>query len=853
MTTETTTSTEDGAPPAESGRLANVRRYLDRAGRPALLIAAGVLVMLPVVGMIWYFSQGEAVDEAALHAEAVELIHSEKSAARERARRIASWLQQQEWKDPAFPGGIDYVLGLAEFHRARADDDGKAHEHYLEAARLLSAAEGQALDASLRPQWSFATGISLYHLGRYSRALPLLQEALTAWDPGFVQVSECLSDIYLDQNTPASLELALQLCNQLQQRPRLTVVERDMAWLQQARVLLALGQTGKARAALRHVSQAAGQLHALTVVEAMVLMAEGQPAEALEQLRPVADDSGLDRTWPRQAAWLMGVCAERLGDTDAAVTYFERAANRYEGSEESLAAALRLGNLQRIAGRNEQALSAYRLALSTVERPEDFQNRWVSREDFQQAIIDAWNGWVNSHHYRDAITLARLAPPLIPESRAAQLRAQASQYRALHLQEELSQAPWTEQHARREELIRRWQQAGDASAGLAEALKTTAEYGDALWDSAEHYRRGHDFEAALAQLDRFIDTRPRTLLPLALVRRGQILLDLGRLDESLENLQSVVEEHPTSNAAFLARYTIGQVLLELDRVDDAEAAWTQLLTSGELTPRAAEWRQALFSLGRLMTLRAGMLRQQLRMLQLDPEPDQTEVHDLHNAIHERWETAIGMLDEYLQRYADEAEVQATAIEARSLLADALRESADRPRQKLNSAETDNARAELRREINQLLRQSNEQYHILQTTLLELDETGRLDQLGQMLLRDSWFRIAQVLYELEDYAEAIVVYSSASNRYPEDPQVLMAYVQMANAYDQLHKTAEARSMLQQARVILKQMPDSSFRPVSTRTNMSREQWQRWLQWASRLHNSSRTSAVAPALPRPGELQ
>ena len=50
---------------------------------------------------------------------------------------------------------------------------------------------------------------------------------------------------------------------------------------------------------------------------------------------------------------------------------------------------------------------------------------------------------------------------------------------------------------------------------LAEELRNSPDYGEALWDSVELYRRGHDFETSLAQVNQFIATRPRTLLPLA--------------------------------------------------------------------------------------------------------------------------------------------------------------------------------------------------------------------------------------------------------------------------------------------------------------------------------------------------
>ena len=90
----------------------------------------------------------------------------------------------------------------------------------------------------------------------------------------------------------------------------------------------------------------------------------------------------------------------------------------------------------------------------------------------------------------------------------------------------------------------------------------------------------------------------------------------------------------------------------------------------------------------------------------------------------------------------------------------------------------------------------------------------------------------------------VAYNSAANRYSSDPQVLLAYLQMANCYDRLGDNGEAVSMLVQAKVILKQLPDEAFK--SGNTNFSRKEWSEWLDWARQLR---RTSENRPKLAQP----
>jgi tetratricopeptide (TPR) repeat protein len=84
-----------------------------------------------------------------------------------------------------------------------------------------------------------------------------------------------------------------------------------------------------------------------------------------------------------------------------------------------------------------------------------------------------------------------------------------------------------------------------------------------------------------------------------------------------------------------------------------------------------------------------------------------------------------------------------------------------------------------------------------------------------------------------YEAAIAAYSTSAGRYQHEPDSLAAYVQIANCYDRMQKPAEALSTLAQAQLILRQLPDDAF--AVEPSAMSRDDWQRWLDWAMKLHN------------------
>src|SRR5690606_38597993 len=116
-------------------------------------------------------------------------------------------------------------------------------------------------------------------------------------------------------------------------------------------------------------------------------------------------------------------------------------------------------------------------------------------------------------------------------------------------------------------------------------------------------------------------------------------------------------------------------------------------------------------------------------------------------------------------------------EARYMLAHAWRNSAEFLEQKLELAETDSARTDIRRKMNERLENAVREFSRLQSDLRSRYEADRLDSLGVTLLRNSYFEIPHTLYKLGRYEEAISAYGSAVARYQLQAETLTAYVQM----------------------------------------------------------------------------
>ena len=185
------------------------------------------------------------------------------------------------------------------------------------------------------------------------------------------------------------MELALELNSTLIADAGLRTDDRDMAWLQRAQILLALDQRDEAEQSLKQVSSESDRNSGSRILQAQTRMADGKFQEAIEILKPLSEkEMGLQRVYPAQANYLMGVCAEQLGELENAVAFYLRTAERYGQSHEAVAARLGAAAALRKLGRNEEALESYAQVLRTVSRPRSFRNRWISLRKLQESALE---------------------------------------------------------------------------------------------------------------------------------------------------------------------------------------------------------------------------------------------------------------------------------------------------------------------------------------------------------------------------------------------------------------------------------------------------------------------------------
>ncbi len=801
----------------------------------------------------WWLTRPTLHSPAKQVEQALKLLESGKHAP---AREIAKRLTEQGYRHPGCAGVLDYIQGVATFELVEAAGELGDRSQYSVAAAFLRKADDLALEREYRPRWSYALGKSYYMVQDGTAARPLLEEVLglvegfPGFPPGRIDASEMLVDLYLypGVRTPELLNRALELNDDVLQAEPQDRRKTDIALLQRAEIFLSTQDFQLARDVLAKLSKSAANSQVSQLLQARILLAEERYEEALERLRPIAMNDRLGQSHAAEACFLLGLTAEHLAElsltrgdsldnpeavsrryTSEAISFFKQTADRFDRTPEATAANLHLGRLWRLSKVEQKALQAYGSALMAfrpLPNPESFRNRWVSLEQFRQAILEAWNAWVQSQQYSESIALAEMMTPLFPREEAYEFAARVHQRWAEAIEEELADKKFSDRQTGTENLRRRWRQSAEAFVRLAGVRVSSSKYPEALWNAADQFRRGYDFERALDLINQFLATEPDRLMAAALVQRSRIELDLDRIPEALADLQQVVRTYPTDPAAFSALYLIGVCHFELDQLAEAEAAWRGILTSEQLSPSAVEWRDAQLSLGQLLFEKGDLKRRDILRRSSPPEP--ADLIKTYREASRSWQEASRLLSRYLDRNQSGAGV----IEARYFLAKALQRDAEWLARQLQIAETDNARQQLETQRDAALQKSLRHFEILRDELLAGQNSDQIDELQQRMLRNCFFEVPHLWFELREYDRAISAYNAAINKYPQDVQTLVAYVQMSQCHLQQEppRKVEARNMLQQAKLLLshKQIPHENFQLPSS--NFSPAEWQHWLERA-----------------------
>ncbi|HVT81685.1 MAG TPA: tetratricopeptide repeat protein [Phycisphaerae bacterium] len=181
-------------------------------------------------------------------------------------------------------------------------------------------------------------------------------------------------------------------------------------------------------------------------------------------------------------------------------------------------------------------------------------------------------------------------------------------------------------------------------------------------------------------------------------------------------------------------------------------------------------------------------------------------------IRGRWSDAILRLDEFLERYPNDAQTARVTF----MLAESYRKSA----LEIAEAQKDPAmatREELERARGERLAVAADYFTrvigLLDAELAVTPEAARpLTQVERMYLRTAYMDRGACLYARGDYEQAIRRYTEAAARFSEEVLAVDAYVQIVNAYLAMKQPAQAAAAADRGLWILKRVPEDAFKRV-----------------------------------------
>ncbi len=730
------------------------------------------------------------------------------------ARQLAERVQRQGQLSTDEWGGPVFVFGVVAAHDADAAPEKDQAQGYLVAARYLEEAHNRGFPAGRQAQGLYLLGKCLALAGRGSASRWALEAAVKSNGGPKGEVHRLLAISYAEDAKPdldkALAENALYLA-----AAGLSPVARQEGLLARAHYLFRLGRTAECSTTLKKIPLSAGVGGRATVLRGQILYQEGLTLKAkpgaaaadrtaarrkfeaaVEAFRLAQSRDTVSNQATRQAMYLTGLCFRELGDRRGAVVQLARTAKLFAGYPEDLAATLEEAELSREASHDADALAAYRHALGLVSDPESFYNPWISLEQLRIRALAAYRGYLDARNYQMALQLSRLLYPLLPQARVLELTADVHARWGQMLLDQAVQAPpekadWLGHLGRAQ-----YRQAGGVWLRLARLELAGRQYPERLWNSANAYLQGQDYRNAARLLREYVRNEMRQRHPQALLGLGEALLAMDELDQALATFEECMLDHPRDVAAYRARLLAAAIRAEKGQFPQAEALLEENLSGERLAPDSTEWRDSLLALGEL----------------------------LHG--QGRYAEAAGRLLEFVRRYPDAPE----GLTAHYLIADSCLHGAASLQEPSAGGGGAAATAGRAAKALQLRQQALAEYQGVVGKLGRRDDR-ELTPLERATLRNSQFAVGQLAFDLGEYQAAARAFTEAANRFPDRAETLDAYVRLAESFRRLGQVGQARSTLQQAKVVLARLPKDT--PFDQTTSYNRQQWGETLAWLSSL--------------------
>ena len=621
-------------------------------------------------------------------------------------------------------GGPAYVLGVAMLHDAeRESKPSERRALYLLAASYLEEAAEAGFPAGRELHGKLLLGKAKFEAGDYSACLAPLQDASTLATDGAGEIHALLAEAYLRDSEP-QLEKAHAHIKKYLADPNVDPLAREKALITGAEIQFQLKDADACRELLLQLPQDSRRAADALLMEGRLLLDEGdaavgQSAEAVAKYRAARDAfvaaegrNPANIELVRKARFLIGLADQRLGEYEQALQRFTRAHRSGYSTAEGMAAGFEAAEVLRALGRHEEAIESYGDVLRQALDMPVYSNSWIPLSVLKERSESAFKDYFDRSDFARAIQLANALAPLLSIQRALELQAQAHSAEAEQIQQSLDRSGTTDR-TRLERGLAAWRKAAALYDELAAQRFATRQFPDLLWQSAQAYLKGHDYDRAARLLRRYIRNQLRRYHPPALTALGQANLAIGKPEEALESLTECIDFFPRDPHVYRARLLAAEANAELGQLERARQLLVDNLENGELTPRSPDWRESLYALGRIRYREALIAETNSRLQGVDKArgPGLTALEESQRLFRD----SLARLSEAVKRdeLAEEQTVSSETIEAKYFIAESHRQAAKFPLRRLPFVSIETIRSKLNGEIQQELGAAAAAYEDLQ--------------------------------------------------------------------------------------------------------------------------------------------
>jgi len=742
--------------------------------------------------------------------------------------RIANSIDPKLLKKKADRSKREFLVGVSErkaaeeiVQRRIASQKNEAAVLHLEKSRDLSFPEGY------EGQGNFYLGMALFDLFRWDEAQAPLEIAAERWPQGRADAIEHLVDIdiSLEKQDPVS---ALSRIEHWRNLPRSTANESERTVIKEMQALYALGEFENCAKLLAQIPTDSSLRPIADLFHGRCLRRFADKAQgpertdflekATDDFRRVLASSKTSVTVRRQSNLELGRVIRDLGKLTQAVSTFSvlRLSSPFE--PESLVSGLEeidcLIDLKRIA----DAADTIEHMTKNFGEKKWYLNDWMALSDMRKRVVASGERMIDSEIYKDAARFANNLLPICDELDRLRIRSRLHEQWGKH-----------ELNAQRDSpLVRSYfGVAAEAYEALASKQLRTPQYDDLLWRGIENYRMAGAYKKSNQLLENhFLNRESRENQPKGLLVMARNYNALEKPELATLSLNRILESNTSTPLVYDARLEAAKLAAAREDYFKAEDLLTENI-SGDLTPASPIWKESLFLLSDILYRRGLSLHDQASEAMIrDPSKSYETIAVVEKSYKELIQ-AINRTDESLTRFENDPR----RLQMLYTMANAYKMAASLPNLLLreNRIANEDTLVAWKTQRKELLDQSRNTYAKIVREITAITDPSLKNKNTEDFLRNSFFGVADLLFEAGDYEEAIAAYQETARHFLSEPESLEAMIQIANAQKKLGKIPESQRTLAMAKGILNRIPAEKNARFKAVTSHDRTGWEQYLDW------------------------